>query len=256
MFQAPKAPPAPPSAPVPVKEPGEFTRMFQASPSPAAAPPPAATKSNPSDFEQLFETRSPAGPMPHSPAVQQPLTPQSPGGSGPNRIGEFTQTFGKDRFDPAPAPPAAAPAPKEPGEFTRMFHSPGAAAQPPAQPAAQPAPVAPPATRGTAASRAAHCRAAKRPRRIHAPVFSACAAYLRARLRNPSRAAVPEPSSLRASRNGPARHAQHGASPHAAEEIKPGVDPRRRRNCRGDRAAGCVLRHASQIVTSRALAKS
>lgn len=147
MFQAPKAPPAPPPAPAPtpVKEPGEFTRMFQANPSPAAAPPPppAATKSGPSDFEQLFETRSPAGPMPQSAAVQQPLTPQAPGGSGPNRIGEFTQTFGKDRFDPAPAPPGAAPAPKEPGEFTRMFHSPGAAAPPPVtQPATASAPPA------------------------------------------------------------------------------------------------------------------
>ncbi len=157
MFQAPKAPPAPPPAPAPtpVKEPGEFTRMFQAGPSAAAAPPPppAATKSSPSDFEQLFETRSPAGPMPHSPAVQQPLTPQAPGGSGPNRIGEFTQTFGKGSFDLAPAPPAAAPAPKEPGEFTRMFHSPGAAAPPPVaqpiapaapQPFAAPPPAAPP----------------------------------------------------------------------------------------------------------------
>jgi hypothetical protein len=152
MFQAPKAPPAPP--PAPVKEAGEFTRMFQASPSPAAPPPPppAATKSGPSDFEQLFETRSPAGPMPHSPAVQQPLTPQGPGGSGPNRIGEFTQTFGKDRFDPAPAPPAAAPAPQEPGEFTRMFHPPGAAGPvavtppvtQPVTPAAPPAFSAPP----------------------------------------------------------------------------------------------------------------
>ena len=85
--------------------------------------------------------------MPHSPAVQQPLTPQAPGGSGPNRIGEFTQTFGKDRFDPAPAPPAAAPAPKEPGEFTRMFHAPGAAPPPisqPMTPAAPPAFAAPP----------------------------------------------------------------------------------------------------------------
>jgi hypothetical protein len=142
MFQAPKAPPAPASTPV--KEPGEFTRMFQASPSPAAAPPqpPAGTKSGPSDFEQLFETRSPSGPMPHSPAVQQPLTPQGPGGSGPNRIGEFTQTFGKGGFDPVPAPPVAAPAPKEPGEFTRMFHSPGAAPPPPVAPVAMP-PAAP-----------------------------------------------------------------------------------------------------------------
>jgi hypothetical protein len=116
--------------------------MFQASPGPAAPPPqpPAGTKSGPSDFDQLFETRSPSGPMPHSPAVQQPLTPQAPGGSGPNRIGEFTQTFGKGGFDPPPAPPAAAPAPKEPGEFTRMFHSPGA--PPPATPAFAP-PAAP-----------------------------------------------------------------------------------------------------------------
>jgi len=140
MFQAPKAPPAPPT-PSPAKEPGEFTRMFQASPTPAA--PPAPPKSGPSDFEQLFETRSPAGPMPHSPAVQQPLTPQAPGGSGPNRVGEFTQTFGKGGFDPAPAPPAATPVPKEPGEFTRMFHSPGAAAPPPVAPPA-PTPFAPP----------------------------------------------------------------------------------------------------------------
>ena len=148
MFQAPKTSPASPPvpAPTPVKEPGEFTRMFQASPSPAAPPPPppAGTKSGPGDFEQLFETRSPAGPMPHSPAVQQPLTPQAPGGSGPNRIGEFTQTFGKGGFDPAPAPPAATPAPKEPGEFTRMFHSPGAAAPPPAAPPVPPAFAAPP----------------------------------------------------------------------------------------------------------------
>jgi hypothetical protein len=152
MFQSPAAPPAPLApAPVSVKEPGEFTRMFQASSTPAAAPPqpPAGTKSGPGDFEQLFETRSPAGPMPHSPAVQQPLAPVPPGGAGPNRIGEFTQTFGKGGFDPAPAPPAAVPAQKEPGEFTRMFHSPGAANPPQvSQPVAPPAPpafAAPPA---------------------------------------------------------------------------------------------------------------
>jgi hypothetical protein len=157
MFQAPAAPPSPPSAtasvPASAKEPGEFTRMFQASPSPATAPPqpPAGTKSGPGDFEQLFETRSPAGPMPQSPAVQQPLAPLSPGGPGPNRIGEFTQTFGKGGFDPPPTPPAAAPVPKEPGEFTRMFHAPGAAGtpqvpthDPPAAPPAPPAFAAPP----------------------------------------------------------------------------------------------------------------
>jgi hypothetical protein len=154
MFQAPTAPgPAPLSTPAPAppqapplqakKEAGEFTRMFQApgaSISPAApappAPPPAASKSGPGDFTRFFETPSPAGPMPHSPAVQQPLTPQAPGSSGHNRVSEFTRTFGKGELDMPPArPPVAPPPQKEPGEFTRMFHSPGASA---------PVPVAPP----------------------------------------------------------------------------------------------------------------
>jgi hypothetical protein len=124
MFQAPTAPTAPP--PAPAAEPGEFTRMFQANLSPPAAPPqpPAGTKSGPDDFEQLFQTQSPVQPLPSQ--------------AGPNRAGESTRPLGKGGFDPPPAPPAAAPAAKQPGEFTRMFQFPGAApatprsAQPPA----------------------------------------------------------------------------------------------------------------------------
>ena len=226
--------------------------MFQASPSPAAAPPPppAATKSGPSDFEQLFETRSPAGPMPHSPAVQQPLTPQAPGGSGPNRIGEFTQTFGKGHLRPGtPAPPPAAPAPKEPGEFTRMFHSPGAAAPPPnpqpIAPAATPAFAAPPPRRTDPIS-----RAAERSRRIHAPVFSARAAYLRTNLTESGRAAAPSPQAY-----APPAMAQP-AMPNMAQAPMP---PKKSNlvlilGVVGivvvHRAAGRLLRHAPQIVTS------
>ena len=164
MFQAPAAPaPAPPSTPSPAvqqapqvqaqKEAGEFTRMFQAPGVPASpaapaapAPPPAGSKSGPGDFTRFFETPSPAGPMPHSPAVQQPLTPQVPGSSGHNRVSEFTRTFGKGELDLPPAPPPAAlPTKKEPGEFTRMFPSPGASAPPPVAPpqaAARPEPPA------------------------------------------------------------------------------------------------------------------
>jgi hypothetical protein len=162
MFQSPAVPPtAPVAAPLPApqaqvppqsgKEAGEFTRMFQApgapfGPGPATAPPsmpapaapaPAASKSGPGDFTRFFETPSPAGPMPHSPAVQQPLTPQAPGRSGPNQVSEFTRTFGKDQLETPPAP-AAPPSPKEPGEFTRMFHSPGASAPAAPSPLASP----------------------------------------------------------------------------------------------------------------------
>jgi hypothetical protein len=135
MFQAPAAPVKSPAAPPPAgivsvapaapakKEPGEFTRMFQA---PAAPPPPPspASPSGPSDFERFFETPAPAGPMPQSPAVQQPLTPQAPGGSGHNKAGEFTRMFGKAGMAAPPAAPAAPPSPQEPGEFTRMFQAP------------------------------------------------------------------------------------------------------------------------------------
>jgi len=136
MFQAPKA-----SPPQPAKEPGEFTRMFQAAPGPASpAQPAVGAKSGPGDFTGLFET-SPAGPMPHSPAVQQPLSPQAPGSSGSNRVGEFTRTFGKVDFEAPASPPPAAPAQQEPGEFTRMFHSPGVATPPRLTSASAPAPL-------------------------------------------------------------------------------------------------------------------
>jgi hypothetical protein len=121
--------------------PGEFTRMFQSPASVAAqpaAPLPATT--GPSDFERLFEPSSPAGPMPRSPEVQQPLAPQAPGHSGPNKVGEFTRMFGKVDVPAAPAPPAAAPA-KEPGEFTRMFQASPATTPTPAPTAAQPTPI-------------------------------------------------------------------------------------------------------------------
>ena len=148
MFQAPAvaSPNVPkpdlpkPDAPKPnAPAPGEFTRMFQ-SPAPAAAQPPAplAPTTGPGDFERLFQPSSPAGPMPRSPEVQQPLTPQAPGHSGPNKVGEFTRMFGKVDAPATPAPPAAAPA-KEPGEFTRMFQaSPAPMAAPPAT---QPTPI-------------------------------------------------------------------------------------------------------------------
>jgi hypothetical protein len=185
MFQAPVAPSAagppppaataPPAAPAPsvktppaaAKEAGEFTRMFQApsvpgttpvpaAPAPSAAPPRA--NSEPGEFTRFFQTPSPAGPMPQSPAVQQPLA-QSTGRPSYNPVSEFTRTFGKGT-DAPPPPPTAAPQ-QEPGEFTRMFHSPvvagspaGAAMPPAAQPpssaphaAAQP--LAPPMTGAT-----------------------------------------------------------------------------------------------------------
>ncbi|MEO8051393.1 MAG: hypothetical protein ABI833_13330 [Acidobacteriota bacterium] len=151
MFQAPVAPttavppshaqtPPPAVAAPPIrtpppaaKEPGEFTRMFQSPvghgatpqpvvPSPSAAPP--APRSGDGEFTRFFETPSPAGPVPHSPAVQQPLTPHAAGRSGYNQVSEFTQTFGKGTMD-VPPPPVAATPQREPGEFTRMFHSPG-----------------------------------------------------------------------------------------------------------------------------------
>jgi hypothetical protein len=160
------APPA--KAPPPAaKEAGEFTRMFQAPagpgttpvpPAPSAAP--AAAKSEPGEFTRFFQTPSPAGPMPQSPAVQQPLA-QATGRPSFNPVSEFTRTFGKGTD--APPPPPAAAQPQEPGEFTRMFHSPvvagspaGAATPPAAQqpssaPQAAAQPLPPPmggATRG------------------------------------------------------------------------------------------------------------
>ena len=136
---APLAAPAPPATTPPpaAKEAGEFTRMFQApagygatpasaAPAPLAAP--AATKSGPGDFTRFFQSPSPAGPMPQSPAVQQPLAPQATGRPSFNPVSEFTRTFGKGTDAPAP-PPVVAPQ-HEPGEFTRMFHSPVVAGSP------------------------------------------------------------------------------------------------------------------------------
>ena len=159
--QAPPAAPAPPARTPPpaAKEPGEFTRMFQSpvgqvtpapvTPAPSAAP---AAKVGPGEFTRFFETPSPAGPLPQSPAVQQPLAPQAPGRSGFNQVSEFTRTFGKPGTE-APAPPPAVAPPQEPGEFTRMFHSPAgggmasgspvAAAAPPAAQPLSSAPQAP-----------------------------------------------------------------------------------------------------------------
>ena len=122
--QTPPAMPAPPTtAPLPAKtplqaakEPGEFTRMFQApgaTPTPAApvrSSAPAPTKSGPGEFTRFFETPSPAGPLPQSPAVQQPLAPQGPGRSGFNQVSEFTRTFGKGTDVPAPPLPVCAAA--------------------------------------------------------------------------------------------------------------------------------------------------
>lgn len=146
---APSAKTPPPGA----KEPGEFTRMFQApagyaKPAPAAPAPsaaPAATKSGPGEFTRFFQTPSPAGPMPQSPAVQQPLAPQATGRPSFNPVSEFTRTFGKGTDAPAPPPPVAPQ--QEPGEFTRMFHSPVAAGSPAGTagpPASQPPSSAPP----------------------------------------------------------------------------------------------------------------
>jgi hypothetical protein len=44
--------------------------------------------------------------MPQSPAVQK-LKPQAPGSAGANKVGEFTQVFGRGEIpQPAPSPPA------------------------------------------------------------------------------------------------------------------------------------------------------
>ena len=171
------APPAPPAA----KEAGEFTRMFQApagygapvsaapAPTPAPTVSPAAAKSGPGEFTRFFQTPSPAGPMPQSPVVQQPLSPQSSGRPSFNPVSEFTRTFGKGTEAPTP-PPAMAPQ-QEPGEFTRMFHSPAVAgspagaavpptsAQPSSVPQATPQPLPPAmggATRGFSIPTPAH----------------------------------------------------------------------------------------------------
>ncbi len=168
MFQAPvtaapdtgksNIPAARPMTPPPSKEPGEFTRMFQSpAGNPAPQTPSAAPASSSNDFERFFEPSAPAGPMPRSPVLQQPLTPQAPGNAGPNRVGEFTRMFGKVDLG-VPAPPAAPAPPKEAGEFTRMFQAPSG---PPAPPAAPPAAAPPPATPPFAAQPVASAPLAK-----------------------------------------------------------------------------------------------
>ena len=153
---APLASPTPPVTPSPVaKEAGEFTRMFQSpvghgtTPVPAS-PAPSATQPGPGEFTRFFQTPSPAGPMPQSPAVQQSLTTPGQGRPSFNPVSEFTRTFGKGTDAPAP-PPAAAPQ-QEPGEFTRMFHSPVVAGSPTAPPSSAPqqAPQSPPPPTGGA----------------------------------------------------------------------------------------------------------
>jgi hypothetical protein len=118
-FAAPSTPAPPPqqSAP-PGEQPGEFTRFFEA----------------------------PIGPMPQSPAVQQPLKPQAPGTAGANRVGEFTQIFGRGDI-PQPAtvtPPASAPGSSNATQAFAVPVPPPPQAYPPADyaPGAYPAPYA------------------------------------------------------------------------------------------------------------------
>jgi hypothetical protein len=116
MFQMPRTPALPPR---PANtEAGETTKTFQA---PSALPsPPPAPAAEPGEFTRMFQAQSP---------LQPP--PQAAAGAGPNRADESTRPLGKVGFDPPPAPPTAAPAPNQPGEFTRMFHLPGTAPAPP-----------------------------------------------------------------------------------------------------------------------------
>jgi hypothetical protein len=186
MFQAPVTPQAPaqqappqqarPQAGPPSPQPGEFTRMFQTPAHPTEQPVAAptslsASKSKDGEFTRFFETPMAQGPLPQSPAVQQPLAPKVPGSSGPNRVGEFTQMFGRGSMPAAPPPTPSAPPPaggatsafaverpaapspaplipKGPSEYTQMFARPAPLTfgqpspqqQQPAQPKPQAAP--------------------------------------------------------------------------------------------------------------------
>jgi len=98
------SPSSPPSGSQP---PGEFTRFFQA----------------------------PIGPMPQSPALQQPLQPVTPSGS--NRGGEFTQRFGQADIPQPPAPTPVATPPAA-GSATQGFSVPVAPGYPGYAPANYP----------------------------------------------------------------------------------------------------------------------
>jgi hypothetical protein len=146
MFQAPVTRPAPPQAqpqpppqPAPPSaQPGEFTRMFQSpqrsTPQPAPVPtgPAPSSTSTPGEFTRFFETPVAPGPLPQSPAIQKPLAPQPPGSGGVNRVGEFTQMFGRGSVPSAPPPPPSAPPPVASGA-TNAFAVPRPAS-PPAAP--------------------------------------------------------------------------------------------------------------------------
>jgi len=142
---APAPPPPPPAhaAQATQAETGDFTRMFQAPAflaSPQSPPSPQAAAPPPSEFTSFFKSPEPAG-------------AEAPGEAKPP-VGEFTGLFSPDKPTPAPPPPVsnrqsfppppptavampAAVAEPGPGEFTRMFQAPPAAASFPNQQAPQ-----------------------------------------------------------------------------------------------------------------------
>src|SRR5712691_6771523 len=125
-----------PPAGAPAAGPGEFTRMFQSptrtvsQPAPAPAGPAPGSTQSPGEFTRLFESPVAPGPLPRSPVIQQPLAPQTPGFSGPNRAGEFTQMFGRGSLPSAPPSTPSAPPPL-PGGATNVFAAPRPAAPSP-----------------------------------------------------------------------------------------------------------------------------
>ena len=148
MFQAPKAPPAPHPRRRRVSA-GQGTRRVYAhvpgQPDPRSRAAAGRNEIRPQRLRTVIRdalSRWTHAAQPRRAAAPRPASTRR---LRTNRIGEFTQTFGKGTFDLASVPPAAAPASKEPGEFTRMFHSPGAAGHstPPVTPQATPG--APPA---------------------------------------------------------------------------------------------------------------
>jgi hypothetical protein len=131
----------PPTQPV-GETPGEFTAMFRTPPAPAPEQPPApppdseATRIFPStpapsaagEFTAMFRTPPPV--IPERPAASAPEPSAAPPPSQATG-GEFTAMF---RTPPSSAPEQPRPAPStpgasDPGEFTRLFQSPGAPPQ-------------------------------------------------------------------------------------------------------------------------------